>query len=188
MPRRVVPGLLSVLLLAGCYGSGESRPDADLGNVHQSVAPVCVAPVPEQAVVAPNRGEDYQPLLREAHAALQRGDYESAMLAYERVLGRADDPRDQVRALINLAMIRLLPSSRMQDDEAAAMTMDELRRRIDANSLQYEFFGEIELLQLIQGHARQLRGHADKEAGLRKEIAAKEELIRQLRALSVDAD
>ncbi|MBP8925436.1 MAG: hypothetical protein KBG75_06250 [Pseudomonadales bacterium] len=125
-------------------------------------------------------------MLRKSYDAYQSGDYETAMLGYERVLGRADDPADQVRALISLAMIRLLPSSKMKDAEAAAIIMEELDRRVKQNDLRYEFFGELELLGLISGRERdnaQLRAANDK---LRKSLADKEELVRQLRALSVD--
>ena len=83
-------------------------------------------------------------------------------------------------------MIRLLPSSKMKDAQAAAIIMEELERRVKQNDLQYEFFGELELLELIQGREGENARLRAANAQLRKSLADKEELVRQLRALSVD--
>jgi len=127
--------------------------------------------------------EDQQ--LRTAYEAFASGDYETAMYDYERLL-RSANPRVQIRALISLAMIRLLPSSKMQDQEAAEMVLTELDRRIKRHDLEHEFFGEVELLRLL-GNQQQLRADVNADVRrLRKEVQKRDEVIRQLRALTLE--
>ncbi len=190
-----LPLLLAACLIAGCQSGQRSASPVTVDEPHSgtakivkssAVAPVAPAPQTPSEPPATTASEDFGQLLRKSYDAYQSGDYETAMLGYERVLARADDPADQVRALISLAMIRLLPSSKMKDAQAAAIIMEELDRRVKQNDLRYEFFGELELLGLISGRERdnaQLRAANGK---LRKSLADKEELVRQLRALSVD--
>lgn len=156
---------------------------------------VVAAPAP--AVGAPAAGaakdaaadplpEDFDSLLRAAWWALRAGDDQRAMLAYEKVLARADDSRMQLRALICIAMARLMPSSAVHDAEAAELAMQELDRRVKLYGLEQEFFGELELLRLVAAQERELSALHATSGKLKRELARRDELIRQLRALSVD--
>lgn len=156
-----------------------------------------VAAGPAPAVGAPAAGaagdtvadplpEDFDSLLRAAWWALRAGDDQRAMLAYEKVLARADDSRMQLRALICIAMARLMPSSAVHDAEAAEMAMQELDRRVKLYGLEQEFFGELELLRLVAAQERELSALRTASGKLKRELARRDELIRQLRALSVD--
>jgi hypothetical protein len=144
------------------------------------------APLPARTDVPPPQSAWYASELRAAYEAYHAGDFERAVQGYERVVGRADEPRIQVRALISLAMIRLMPSSKMHDVVAARVILEELDRRIDAAGLRYEFFGEIELLELVAKQDAALVAERAAGGRLRKELAARDALIRQLRALSVE--
>jgi hypothetical protein len=186
MFRRCIAPLLTACLTGGCYGTyqelpADSAPTA-LAAPAQAAAPPAPAPAPVRS------RENYEPLLRNAHAALQRGDYQQALLDYERVLGRADDPRDQIRALISVAKIRLTPSYGVNDAAAAGIVLAELDRRIAKYQLQYEFFGELELLNLVRQRERELREARAAAEKLKRDLAAREELIRQLRAVTVDSN
>lgn len=158
-----------------------------LGAVHCAVftAADFAAAQPRPRPLTESR-EDYTAMLRQAWEALRAGDYEGAMFAYERVLARADDSDQQIRALICLAMVRLMPSSEVHDLEAARIVLAELDRRIDLYGLRYAYFGEVELLRLLAEQGRQIDKLRDEQARLRKELAARDALIAQLRALSVD--
>lgn len=143
------------------------------------------APPAAAAALAVAQPEDYEPLLRAALDAHGRGDDETALRAYERVLGRADAPREQVRALIGIAMLRLLPSSTVHDDEASALVLDELQRRIRERGLEQEFFGDIELLRRLAAQDGEQRALRAENARLHRELKQKDDVIRQLRALTV---
>jgi hypothetical protein len=151
------------------------------------------APAPGPALAraepqaAPPQSTYYASELRAAYEAFHAGDHERAVQGYERVAGRADEPRIQIRALISLAMMRLMPSSKVHDVEAARVILGELDRRIDSAGLRYEFFGEIELLELVAKQDAALLAERAAGGRLRKELAARDALIRQLRALSVEA-
>ena len=175
---------ITIALLAGCFGG--NAPERTEPVRTAQIALPCPPPAPAvQPHQPPPAEEDFRPLLRDAHAAQQRGDYATAMRGYERMLATAHDSRNQVRALISIAMIRLLPSSKVHDPVAATVVMQELQRRVTAHNLQHEFFGELELLQLLMVREKELQGLRASDARLRREIAAKEQLIRQLRALTV---
>ena len=184
MARQSLVCALIASVLLGCYAPVAPPAVQEPAALSAAACAPCPAPEPVASKPQPRSGE-YDALLRSAYNAYRSGDYEAAMLDYERVLGRADDPHDQIRVLISLAMIRLLPSSEMRDLEAAAIVMDELDRRIARFGLQHEFFGEIELLQLINTRERELRGLRAGNSALKKEIANRDEVIRQLRALTV---
>jgi hypothetical protein len=130
--------------------------------------------------------EDFDALLRESWRALRMGDSERAMLGYERVLARADDSRVQVRALISIAIARLLPSSSAFDPEAGQLAMEELERRIRLYGLEQEFFGQVELLRLVASQDRELKSLREGNARLKKDLAARDRLLKELRALSVE--
>jgi len=130
--------------------------------------------------------EDFDSLLRAGWWALRAGDAGRAMLAYEKVLARADDSRMQVRALIVIAMARLTPSSAVHDTDAAAIAMEELDRRVKLYGLEQEFFGELELLRLVAEQDRELKSLRMSKRSLELELKKRDEVIRQLRALSVE--
>ncbi len=155
---------------------------------------LCAA-VPAQAAAPAEQGkaasaeslpEDFDSLLRAGWWALRAGDAERAMLAYEKVLARADDSRMQVRALIVIAMARLMPSSVVHDEDAASIAMAELDRRVKLYGLEQEFFGELELLRLIAVQDRELRALRTGKRSLERGLKQRDEVIRQLRALSVE--
>jgi len=176
---------LALLLpaLAGCAGT--PAPYSMLAPGESPVIAAAPAQAPPPAV--PPQSAYYASELRAAWEAFRAGDYERARLGYERVAGRADEPRIQIRALISLAMIRLLPSSKVHDVDAARVILGELERRIEDSGLRYEFFGELELLALVAKQDAALSAERASGARLRKELAARDALIRQLRALSVEA-
>lgn len=130
--------------------------------------------------------EDFDSLLRAGWWALRAGDAERAMLVYEKVLARADDSRMQIRALIVIAMARLTPSSAVHDADAAQLAMDELDRRVKLYGLEQEFFGELELLRVVAAQDRELKALRAGKRSMARELKQREELIRQLRALSVE--
>lgn len=152
------------------------------GAAAQAVSP---APSTKAAADEP-LPEDFDSLLRTGWWALRAGDAERAMLAYERVLARADDARIQVRALIVIAMARLTPSSAAHDADAAALAMEELDRRVKLYGLEQEFFGELELLRRVAAQDRELKTLRGSRRSLEREIRQRDEVIRQLRALSVE--
>ena len=143
------------------------------------------APVREQAAEA-------QPVSAPAPAALPdttpeqvRDDYDE-VLRQASVLGRAEQPREQVRALIGMATLRLMPSSKVADSAAAAVVMRELDLRLAAHELRHEFHAQLELLRLLQAREGEMQALRESNRKLAAQLAAKEELVRQLRALSVD--
>lgn len=130
--------------------------------------------------------DDFDALLRESWRALRMGDSERAMLGYERVLARADDSRVQVRALICIATARLLPSSSAFDAQAGQLAMEELERRIRLYGLEQEFFGQVDLLRLVASQERELRTLREGNRRLKRDLAARDRLVEELRALSVE--
>ena len=155
---------------------------ACMGATAQAAVPAAPAKAPADEPLP----EDFDSLLRAGWWALRAGDAERAMLAYERVLARADDARMQVRALIVIAMARLTPSSAAHDADAAALAMEELDRRVKLYGLEQEFFGELELLRLVAAQDRELKTLRGSRRSLEREIRHRDEVIRQLRALSVE--
>ncbi len=146
-------------------------------------SPEAVPPTPPAERPFP---EDLEALLRESWRALRMGDSERAMVGYERVLARADDSRVQVRALISIAVARLLPSSSAFDPEAGQLAMQELEKRIRLYGLEQEFFGQVELLALVASQDRELRSLREANRRLKKDLAARDRLVKELRALSVE--
>jgi hypothetical protein len=155
---------------------------ACIGLAAQAAVPAAPAKTPADEPLP----EDFDSLLRTGWWALRAGDAERAMLAYERVLARADDARMQVRALIVIAMARLTPSSAAHDADAGALAMEELDRRVKLYGLEQEFFGELELLRLVAAQDRELKTLRGSRRSLEREIRQRDEVIRQLRALSVE--
>jgi hypothetical protein len=177
---------LIACVLGGCAGT-----PAVVNMLGESgdATPSMTGPAPSRARGAPARAASdsyYATELRSAYMAFASGDYERAMLGYERVVGRAEEPRIQIRALICLAMIRTLPSSKMHDAVAASVILDELERRIEASGLRYEFFGELELLELVVKQDAALLAERANTTRLRKDLAARDAVIKKLRALSVE--
>jgi hypothetical protein len=150
--------------------------------------PALAAPpaAPAKAATQEPLPEDFDSLLRAGWWALRAGDAERAMLAYEKVLAHADDSRMQVRALIVIAMARLTPSSAVHDADAAAIAMEELDRRVKLYGLEQEFFGDLELLRLVAAQDRELKALRAGKRTLDRELKQRDEVIRQLRALSVE--
>ena len=143
--------------------------------------PMCEPP---PQVIEPIQ-QDLQPAMREAHNLYVSGNLDAAMLAYERILARAEEPSDQLNALIALALIRLVPSSRLQDLEAASLILDEIDKRIERSDLYYAYFGQLELLRQIQSYQQRIANLRATNGSLEAELARKEEAIRKLRELTV---
>jgi hypothetical protein len=64
--------------------------------------------------------------------------------------------------------------------------MEELDRRVKLYGLEQEFFGELELLRLVAAQDRELKTLRGSRRSLEREIRQRDEVIRQLRALSVE--
>jgi len=141
-------------------------------------------PAQAQSSYTPSRGYDAH--LRTAYEAYASGDFEGALYDYERILSLTENPRVQVRALISLAMIRLLPSSPLRDAEAAQMILDEIAKRVERHQLRYEFFGELELLEQVGAQEAAIQSLKREQRALNKSLQQRDELIRQLRDLSVE--
>lgn len=164
---------LILLLCLACAG----------GMAAQATAPEATG---KAAATAEPLPEDFDSLLRAGWWALRAGDEQRAMLAYEKILARADDARMQVRALIVIAMARLTPSSPVHDADAAELAMQELDRRVKLYGLEQEFFGELELLRRVAAQDRELKALRAGKRSLERELRKRDEVIRQLRALSVE--
>ena len=155
------------------------------GMAAQAAAPAAAAKTASAAQAEP-LPEDFDSLLRAGWWALRAGDDQRAMLAYEKVLARADDSRMQIRALIVIAMARLTPSSAVHDADAAQLAMEELDRRVKLYGLEQEFFGELELLRVVAAQDRELKALRGGKRAMERELKQRDEVIRQLRALSVE--
>ena len=81
-----------------------------------------------------------------------------------------------------------MPASKVEDAAAAGVVMRELERRLAGSELRHEFFAQVELLRLLQAHADVMQALRETNRKLSADLAAKNELVRQLRALSVGAD
>ena len=146
--------------------------------------PVACVPEPEPEVEAPV--VDLSPEFRDAQALYAVGDSENAMLAYERLLAKAEKPEDQLNSLIALAMLRLLPSSSVSDLAAATLIIEEIEKRLARNDLYYRYFGQIELLQQIRQYEQNIANLKSASESLQADLARKEEAIRALKEVIVD--
>ncbi len=184
--RTLLAGVLLAMTLAGCQATPVEAP------VCEPAPPAPAEPPPAPAALPDTTPEqvrdDFDQVLRQASAAWERGDHQSALLFYERVLGRAGEPRDQVRALIGMAALRLVPASTVADATAAAVVMRELDLRLAEHELHHEYFVQRELLRLLQAREGEMRALRESNRKLAAQLAAKDALVRQLRALSVDGD
>ena len=182
--RALLPAALLAAALGGCQGVPAEAPVREQAPAAQPVTAPAPATLPD---TTPEQvRDDYEQVLRQASAAWERGDHKSALLFYERVLGRAAQPRDQVRALIGMATLRLMPSSKVADSAAAAVVLRELDLRLAAHDLRHEYYGQLALLRLLQAREGEMQALRESNRKLAAQLAAKEELVRQLRALSVD--
>ena len=182
--RALLAAPLLAAMLAGCQGTPAEAPVREQAPPAQAVtapAPAALPDTPPEQV-----RDDHEQVLRQAAAAWERGDHQSALLLYERVLGRATEPRDQVRALIGMATLRLMPSSKVADAAAAAVVMRELDLRLAAHDLRHEYYAQLELLRLLQAREGEMQALRESNRKLAAQLKAKDELVRQLRALSVD--
>lgn len=180
----VAGGVLVVLLLAGCAGSqtadGAAAPSGPDSAAHGGARRGAGSPAAE-----PVHAER---LLREALAALEQGDQQGALALYRRLLADDVPPPAQARALVCIAVLQLTPGSALKDPQAAARTLRELEQRVSTNDLAWEFSADLELLRLLQAREGDLRTLRESNRRLAAELAAKQELIRQLRALSVERE
>jgi hypothetical protein len=185
---RATPVLLLALL--GACASAPSQPEAPPAATPEQVSQSLPVPPPEpcEPVVEPAPEPvrpDLAPAFREAHNLYVSGNLEAAMLAYERLLARAEEPEDELNVLIALALIRMMPSSRVRDLEAAAMILEEIDKRTERASLFYRYFGQIELLRQIQSYEQRIANLHATNGSLKAELARKDEAIRKLRELTV---
>ena len=98
------------MALGGCQGTPAEAPVREPAPPRSRLSAPAPAALPD---TTPEQvRDDYDQVLRQASAAWERGDHKSALLFYERVLGRAEEPREQVRALIGMATLRLMPRRR----------------------------------------------------------------------------
>ena len=64
--------------------------------------------------------------------------------------------------------------------------MRELDLRLAAHELRHEYYAQLELLRLLQAREGEMQALRESNRKLAAQLAAKDELVRQLRALSVD--
>ncbi len=124
-------------------------------------------------------------VLTDANKLYVSGDFEAALLAYEKVVAESGNEREQLNALASLAKLRLLPKSPVLDPEAARQILDELNLRIEHFDLQHEYFGQVDLLESIQAAEAQLKKLQRANKILTSDLANKDEAIKRLKDLTV---
>ena len=175
---------LAIVLALGLLASCAAEQQAQLRRepeVRLEPLPMCEPPAPQVEAVV----QDLQPAMREAHDLYVSGNLDAAMLAFERILAQAEDPIDQLNSLMALGLIRLMPSSRLQDLDAAGLILDEIDKRLKRGALFYANFGQLELLRQIQSYQQRIANLRASNGSLEAELARKEEAIRKLRELTV---
>ena len=175
-----------ILLVASLVACTTPQPQVVMTDPEVAAEPLPVCQPP--AVVDEPAPQDPQPALHEAYNLYVSGNLEAAMLAYERILARAEQPEDQLNALIALGLIRLMPSSQLQDFEAASLILDEISKRVGGSDLYYAYFGQAELLRQIQSYQQRIANLHASNGALKAELAGKDEAIRKLRELTVGSN
>ncbi len=139
------------------------------------------APEPVAAVAEPVPAG-----LQAALAAFERGDHAAALRAWEEVAARSTSTREVAHALLGMVLLRVLPSSALLDPREEAALVARLEQHVNDAGLRTEFAVELELLRLLAARERDLATTREANRALGAELAARENLIRKLRALSVD--
>lgn len=188
---RVLSLLVALNVLGGC-ASAPVGPAASTEAASSDATPV--APV-ATAVKTATRGEPEPHTgprpelpaagLRAAQEAFDRGDHVAAMHEWESVAVNAASARDRAHALLGMLTLRVLPSSTLVDPRAAEALMAGFEQHVRENSLHDEFGLDIALLRTLLVHGRELATLRNSNRALRADLAARDALIRKLRALSV---
>lgn len=169
--------------LAACASAPVPQPQAPRAKVAEEpeVTAEHRAPEPVAAVAEPAPAG-----LQAALAAFERGDHAAALRAWEEVAAQSPSARERAHALLGMVLLRVLPSSALADPQEAAALVARLEQHVNDGGLRAEFVVELELLRLLAARERELATARDANRALGAELAARENLIRKLRALSVD--
>ncbi len=186
---RVLSLLLALNVVGGCATAPmELPPSTEMPSATMPVAPLPTAvKMAGHAEAEPERQPEPRAAgLHAAQEALDRGDYVAAMREWESVAAGAPSARDRAHALLGMVMLRVLPSSTLVDPRAAEVVIAEFERHVRENVLRDEFGIDIALLHVLAARERELAALRDANRTLSADLAAREALIRKLRALSVD--
>lgn len=193
---RVLSLLVALNVLGGCAGAPVERTaSTEAASDATPVTPVATAvkmatraepesepPQAESQLELPAAG------LRAAQEAFDRGDHVAAMHEWEGVAANAASARDRAHALLGILTLRVLPSSTLVDPRTAEALIAEFEQHVRKNSLHDEFGLDIALLRTLLAHGRELATLRDANRTLSADLAARDALIRKLRALSVEGN
>lgn len=183
---RAVVLLLLAGLLGGCAAVPVEPAPPEASIAVQEPAAARAESVTEASEPRDARPDPAAPGLQAALEALERNDHAAAMQAWEDVLEQAASAEDQARALLGMVLLRLLPSSAFSDPQAAGSLVDRFDRHVREHGLRREFVAEVELLRLLLARERDLQVLRASNRALSADLEARDNLIRKLRALSVD--
>lgn len=190
---RVLSLLVALNVLGGC-ASAPVGPAASTEAASSDATPVAPGATavktatraePESEPQAESRPELPAAGLRAAQEAFDRGDHVAAMHEWESVAVNAASARDRAHALLGMLTLRVLPSSTLVDPRAAEALMAGFEQHVRENSLRDEFGLDVALLRALLVHGRELATLRNSNRALRADLAARDALIRKLRALSV---
>lgn len=184
--RLQVPLAALALIALGACGS---QPPLEPASPESEVAVEAPADSP-QTVENPDSAQAMQVavMLHAAQEAFDQGDYAVAMREWESVATGTASPRERAQALLGMALLRVLPASVFTDPQAAESLLGEFERHVREHALHDEFGVDVVILRALASSARELATLHRENRALRSDLAAREELIRKLRALSVGRD
>ena len=185
--RLQVPLAALALIALGACGS---QPPLEPASPEPEVAAEAPADSP-QTVENPDSAQAMKAaavMLHAAQEAFDQGDYAVAMREWESVATGTASPRERAQALLGMALLRVLPASVFTDPQAAESLLGEFERHVREHALRDEFGVDVVILRALASSARELATLHRENRALRSDLAAREELIRKLRALSVGRD
>lgn len=184
--RLQVPLAALALIALGACGS---QPPLEPASPESEVTAEAPADSP-QTVENPDSAQAMQVavMLHAAQEAFDQGDYAVAMREWESVATGTASPRERAQALLGMALLRVLPASVFTDPQAAESLLGEFERHVREHALRDEFGVDVVILRALASSARELATLHRENRALRSDLAAREELIRKLRALSVGRD
>lgn len=175
-------------LLGGCVAVPVEPAPPETSIVLQEPAALGAEPATEAVEPRDERPDPAVTGLQAALEALERNDHAAAMQAWEDVLEQAPSAEDQARAMLGMVLLRLLPSSAFADPQAAGSLVERFDRHVREHGLRREFVAEVELLRLLLVRERDLQVLRASNRALNADLEARDNLIRKLRALSVDEE
>jgi len=184
--RRAGPALFLALLAVPLGACRQSPPQFEPGA---SVPPP--APPGRAAAAAPvgtPAPEDAQALLLEAQAALRSGNEQGALQLCDRVRGSAVPARVQAGALVCIATVRFTPGAKLADAQAGSRALAALEQLVREQDVAEQFAPAMEILRRLQSSESGARALREQNRKFEADLAARDKLIRDLRALSVERD